>query len=464
MDRISNLPDSLQNHIVSFLPLKDAIICSVLSKQWSHVCSSLSNLDFIEIGFRVSRECFKSIVDQILSRHDGSDIRKFCLMVSPFEDEFLSLLHVNTWISFALRHNVQELYMFISSNRPEDLLQAVQPQPQIQFPCAMFTCATLTSLTLVASYKKLKFPPDTRFPVLKKMTLWMISFADEYLTNKFFSDFSCPMLNDLFIRYCKIKNITTLNISFSSLKHFSLYENLSHSYKINLSAPNLLEFVYIGMYPPDIISRTFSSLVSATFKGEGNPYDLDDVSNCPRKILQELRNVETLALLGSFIEFLNRDQYFRSSLPTPYHSLKYLQLGMDAYQNQGHELIFLLRNCPNIQRLSITYHPLKTTCLNMLSLKEYWPCKEFLAGDLLKYLTTVEIQKFQGSRSQLDIVRFLLQSASNLEKMTIIWLDEEHQDLETRTRVFQELLNFTKVSPQVEVLLFTQEGVAYDPK
>ncbi|KAF5187797.1 F-box protein [Thalictrum thalictroides] len=212
MDRISYLPDPIRSHIVSFLPFKDAIRTSILSQQWRHVCSSLSNLDFRQIEHikydgREGVERFKSIIDRTLILHDGLDIQKFCLKIRLAEDDPIFLLHINAWIIFALRHNVKKLDLDIV-NLDEDLVQ-------LQLPCALFTCPTLVSFTFYVV--DLKFPAVIRFPVLKKLKLYEITFPNEYLTDKLFSDCCCPMLNDLLIKYCYLQNLTELNISLSCL-------------------------------------------------------------------------------------------------------------------------------------------------------------------------------------------------------------------------------------------------------
>ncbi|KAF5187799.1 F-box protein [Thalictrum thalictroides] len=457
MDRISYLPNPLRSHIVSFLPFKEAIRSSILSRKWRHLCSSLSNLDFrqLEQNRYEDREQFNSIIDRTLILHDGSDIRECCLVIRLAEYDSLSALHINTWICFALRHNVRKLKLTICSAVGNEDFE------QLQLPCSLFNCSTLIALTL--SIEDLKFPAIIRFPVLTKLKLWHITFPGEYITSKLFSDSSCPMLNDLLIGYCDLENFTTLNISFPNLKRFRLYvyEDDLQSYKINLSAPNLLKFGYKSSYPPNIIFKTFSSIVFATFNGHGYLSDLDVVDNYASKILMELRNVKTLALLGHFLEFLNRDPDFCSRLPTPYCNLKYLQLGMNAAKNQGHLLVFLLRSCPNIQGLTITYPWVTPTLLNVIGVENYWPSEEFLAGDLLKCLKTVAIEYFQGSESEQDIVRFLLQSASNLETMFIIWYYVEHENSDIRAKISQDLLSITRASPQAEVVFFSRDRVAY---
>ncbi|KAM7268274.1 hypothetical protein ACFE04_010440 [Oxalis oulophora] len=45
-DRLSSLPDNLLLEILSYLPLKEVMRQSVLSKRWKHVCSMFPNLEF----------------------------------------------------------------------------------------------------------------------------------------------------------------------------------------------------------------------------------------------------------------------------------------------------------------------------------------------------------------------------------------------------------------------------------
>ncbi|MCI23341.1 F-box/LRR-repeat protein, partial [Trifolium medium] len=51
-DRISDLPDEILCHILSFLPTKFAATTSVLSKRWKPVWLSVQTLDFDDKTFK----------------------------------------------------------------------------------------------------------------------------------------------------------------------------------------------------------------------------------------------------------------------------------------------------------------------------------------------------------------------------------------------------------------------------
>ncbi|KAF9603103.1 hypothetical protein IFM89_033828 [Coptis chinensis] len=214
MDKISWLPDPIRSHIVSFLPMKDAIRSKILSRRWRYVCSSLSNLKFDQIEFEKSNSeirDFRDFVDETLLSHDGSDIQRFSLKIN-LDDAYIYARRVSAWISFALQHNVQIL--ILGSVESSALLE--------KLPCSLFTCNTLRVFSLVGIPGP-KWPTITKFPVLRSLRIGFItSFDDENVIAKLFSSCTFPVLEELTVDHCIFESLDTLSISISSLKFLYL--------------------------------------------------------------------------------------------------------------------------------------------------------------------------------------------------------------------------------------------------
>ncbi|PIA41534.1 hypothetical protein AQUCO_02200158v1 [Aquilegia coerulea] len=197
MDIISYLPHEIRNHILSFLPTEDAIRTSILSTQWRKVTSTLSTFNFYR---RDNGEDFNNFVTQTLSLHDDSDIEKFEISSLNIDDSFVS--HISDWISFAVTHNVRTLQLMIFTGEIENL------------PFCLFTCKTLTTLTLCSV--NLVSPMVVKLPSLKVCMFFSVKFSEESLTNTFFSN--CPLLEDLNILNCSFINHNKVAILSPNLK------------------------------------------------------------------------------------------------------------------------------------------------------------------------------------------------------------------------------------------------------
>jgi hypothetical protein len=86
VDLVSNLPEEVRCHILSFLPTKHAALTSVLSKSWLNLWKLVPNLDIDDSEFLLPeegkgerdeiRQSFVDFVDRVLALQGVSPIKK----------------------------------------------------------------------------------------------------------------------------------------------------------------------------------------------------------------------------------------------------------------------------------------------------------------------------------------------------------------------------------------------------
>ncbi|PON68672.1 F-box domain containing protein [Trema orientale] len=147
MDRISKLPDSVIQHILSFLPTVDVVRTSLLSKFWRRMWYSVPTLCFsnssTEFGSLRDQEGFYKYVDNCLKhRKIGSsdsvitrlklDMRQ-CTRSNAYPSDMLPLEEyesiveerrrsnshrLDKWLAFAVESKVKELNLYLDSKPP----------------------------------------------------------------------------------------------------------------------------------------------------------------------------------------------------------------------------------------------------------------------------------------------------------------------------------------------------------
>jgi len=181
VDRISNLPDEILSHIISFLPTKQAFTTTLLSKRWAPLCYSLTVLRF---EFNLD--------------DDDDTINRFCrfvdtLMLSPcvtnqhfkaFGLNCDSRIHVvyrqsiEAWVEAAKQRYVEELHIFFTN---------------ITLNPTIFTSHTLVVLKLA----RLQLEAENlcvRLPSLKTLYLEFVCFEKQNDVVKLLN--ACPNLQD----------------------------------------------------------------------------------------------------------------------------------------------------------------------------------------------------------------------------------------------------------------------------
>ncbi|KAK9724535.1 hypothetical protein RND81_05G080400 [Saponaria officinalis] len=125
VDRLSDLPDFIIHHIISFLGSKAAHRTSILSKRWSQIAATnpvlefrdCDNLDYIET--RMQRY-----------RKENLRIKEFSLMPSASNVELIC--KADEWVGIAVRNQVSKFVIWGLDD--------------YKLPAILFTAKTLTRL------------------------------------------------------------------------------------------------------------------------------------------------------------------------------------------------------------------------------------------------------------------------------------------------------------------------------
>ena len=120
-DRISELPLHIQEIILCFLPIQDAVRTSVLSRKWRHCWTTIPNLIFdnrLSIFMRLDRYDgdhmkaikFVSVVNKLLLLHNGP-ILKFSFMIPMSFDAEVVHDFIDHWIPLFSRKCTRQLIL-----------------------------------------------------------------------------------------------------------------------------------------------------------------------------------------------------------------------------------------------------------------------------------------------------------------------------------------------------------------
>lgn len=333
-DRISNLPDSLVHHILSFLETNDVARTSVLSHRWNHIWTSIPNLEFEWDGWSKPRyltDKFIDFVDGTLHRRCLSDnsIQKFHLTTSEHLDE--SLLH--SWISSVVSRNVKDFSLFLCANDSSCI------------PLSFFTCASLTSFHLTV-YPILDFPNYISFPRLKHLRLENIQLTNQCWSEKVFPN--SPDLEELNLENCRFCD-PSFCISVPTLKILRI--DGTHGLDecaLKIQAPNLVTLYYTGYVAKEYVLSSFLMLEEAVvhLSAPGSREEETGQVEAVRQFFRALTHVKCLTVKNPPLQakYLPRNS-------TAYHNIKQLKITQEV--NSDVAVIALLKVTPNLESLVI---------------------------------------------------------------------------------------------------------------
>ncbi|PNX80319.1 F-box/LRR-repeat protein [Trifolium pratense] len=249
-DRLSDLPDSVLLHILSFLNTKHVVRTCILSTRWKHLWKRTPAVTLYTSRFSISKQ-FPIFVSKILTLRDTStalhalDLDCGGVIEPPLLKKILN---------YICSHNTNLQELGISVTGDTDLVMS-----------CVFSCRALTSLKLSlyprGCYNSTPtlFPKSLNMPALTNLDLTNFTFCGgENGCAQPFLAFS--RLNSLVIRSCTVKDGQTLNISSETLVNLAMHNNSPEFDKIELSAPSLCTFTFIGSPYQQICGDGLSSV------------------------------------------------------------------------------------------------------------------------------------------------------------------------------------------------------------
>ncbi|XP_045822817.1 putative F-box/FBD/LRR-repeat protein At1g78760 [Trifolium pratense] len=342
-DRLSNIPDFVLLHILSFVEdTKRAVQTCILSKRWKNIWKHLHSLTLNSSRFSNYKN-FTKFVSRILSLRQAStslhslDFQHHGIM----ESRLLKRI-----VKYAVSHNVQRLRIHINCHFHH-------------FPTGVFSCHTLTSLDLYVGHpttdEQLLFPNSLDLPALTSLSLNSFTFCvgDDGRVDPFST---LSSLNSLIIRRCKVRDANAHNLCISSATLVNLtIETGPYDYcKVELSTPILctFDFVCTGGVPALCGSNNNLSSVKHVNINVKSFANCTEVSLALLSWLVELANIKSLIITSSTLKVLS---WLPELLEFEFRSLcnlKLLKLKTDMYTPlplsiPNGTLYFLLQNSPS---------------------------------------------------------------------------------------------------------------------
>ena len=235
LDRISSLPDEVLCHILSFLPMKQAVATSLLSKRWNPLWIAVPVLRFDDRDMMTAETYYRfeeSVYAVLLSRATKTlPIKKFSLICRSIHGD--PSKNIRKWVNFVLQREVEclELETSVSFKR--------------WFPDRILSCTTFVSLKLCGFWvKDFSF---AGFPSLKKLHLESLRFPEGRHILELLS--VCPILEELVAKDLENNSDVTFTLTeVKSLNKLATASIIQSSVNFPLKAIQNVEFLLFDIY------------------------------------------------------------------------------------------------------------------------------------------------------------------------------------------------------------------------
>ncbi|KAJ9180007.1 hypothetical protein P3X46_008316 [Hevea brasiliensis] len=371
LDRISDLPSNVIDHILACLPLKDAARTSTLSKKWKEKWHTVPHIIVDENFFHErSQRKLEGIINYILIRHEGN-IEKFSVSVEKVKDCY----NMKLWIWSLLQKSIKELSLIIRRGQHNEV------------PSDLFSCQQLRKLSL--RHFEIKQAHSFKgFHNLISLKLNKVNIATaifESLISR------CPLLEQLTVR--NLSCIDHLHINVPKLKYFC-FDGEFQSMCFNTP---LLEVLSINLY---------------RIGSENNQFDLRFKFRGLPPLIKELY------VRCRFQKFLDAGDTF-NEVSNSYSHLRTLGINAFCFEkvDEVASLLSLIGGALNLQILDIKACSCKNEAVSEPIL-QFWEEQNHLPLSL-NQLQKVTLRSFHGKDFEMRFIQFVLANSPILKEITV---------------------------------------------
>ncbi|KAL2253611.1 F-box protein At3g59000-like [Sesamum indicum] len=252
LDRLSALPDIICQHILSFLPAKDARRTALVSRRWRYMWYACASFTFNEREFhgrpppllqwQCSRQNFIRFVDEALEFRkmyfNDLSIEKFKVSMR-FVEEVSPCLE--KWIAFALERNVKELSIIAEMKDLIAVAEFFHPfRVPYLLPQAVFTTKSIQCLEIVFCDLSNVSGSSIHLPFLRSLDMINVHMNDSIFTSILSGS---PLLEK--INLSLVCGLERIHVTGEKLKMLVVFKCLPLE-EVIVKAPNIESFLFRG--------------------------------------------------------------------------------------------------------------------------------------------------------------------------------------------------------------------------
>ncbi|XP_010429712.1 PREDICTED: F-box/LRR-repeat protein 13-like [Camelina sativa] len=422
VDRISHLPDSLLCQVLLFLPTKDVVKSSVLSRRWRDLWKCVPRLDLYGFDFHEEgcytesgmENCvsfvdrFLSFVDRFLGLHSESCLEsvRFSFLGDGNREPDNALIW--RWMNTVLDMKVKHI----------EYSEDARESDESQIPPAIYTCLTLVSLELCGV--TMSSPEFVSLPSLRVLDLIYVIFPDDLALETLIS--GCTALETLNIARSAASaydKLLVLRVCSQSLLSFTYCQDKEEDFMVDRSvvidAPRLKFLKLDSHRTASFIIKNSGSLVKVDIDivfslSGGSNFDPADLPkrNMIRNFLGSIYLVKDVIISSRTLEVFY--DYSRCEPLPLFCNLSSLNV---FFAHDSWEMLpNFLHSCPNLKSLVVDL-PIYPD-----------PGRIYMIPGPRCVLSSLEyvriMRPLNGEELETKLVSYILENSPILKKLTLI--------------------------------------------